>query len=65
MLDLLPTEVWPNPTTGGSTRFASRECSFARSQHASVEGLAAWQPDFEKRREHIYRNMLFGVGSPR
>ena len=29
------------------------------------DGLVEWEPDFEKRREHIFRNMIFGCGDHR
>jgi site-specific DNA-methyltransferase (adenine-specific) len=61
MLDLLPDEVWTNPhyrwcdpcsKSGVFLREIAKRLLFA--------GLVEWEPDFEKRREHIFRNQLFG-----
>src|SRR3954468_19386587 len=61
MLDLLPNEVWTEPgyrwlDPGSKSGVFLREIT-----KRLLEGLADWQPDFDKRREHIYRNMLFGA----
>lgn len=61
MLDLLPTEVWSNP----EYRWLDPCCkSGAILREVAVRllaGLEAWQPDFDKRRDHIFYNMLFGT----
>ena len=60
MLDLLPAEVWSNP----DYKWLDPGCKsgvFLREVAARLlEGLAEWQPDFAKRREHIFRHMLYG-----
>lgn len=60
MLDLLPGEVWSKP----DFKWLDPGCKsgvFLREIAARLlEGLAAWQPDFAKRREHIFRHMLYG-----
>lgn len=61
MLDLLPEEVWRDPTL----RWLDPGCKsgvFLREVvDRLLDGLAAWEPDFEKRREHIFRKMVFGA----
>lgn len=61
MLDLLPDEVWSNP----DYKWLDPSCKsgiFLREIAARLlDGLSQWEPDFVKRREHIYREMLWGV----
>ncbi len=61
MLDVLPVEVWLKP----DYRWLDPACKsgvFLREVAARLlEGLAAWERDFAKRREHIYRRMLWGA----
>lgn len=61
MLDLLPAHVWSEP----DFRWLDPCCKsgvFLREIAARLlDGLATWEPDFVKRRQHIYRNMLFGT----
>jgi Eco57I restriction-modification methylase len=63
MLDLLPDEVWTNPNYRWCDP-CSKSGVFLReiAKRLLFEGLVEWEPDFEKRREHIFRNMLFGCG---
>lgn len=61
MLDLLPAEVWRNPDCrwldpGSKSGVFLREIA----KRLLFEGLVEWEPEFEKRREHIFRNMIFG-----
>ena len=61
MLDLLPAEVW----TQSQYRWLDPVCKsgvFLREIAARLlDGLATWEPDFEKRRDHIFRKMLWGT----
>jgi site-specific DNA-methyltransferase (adenine-specific) len=61
MLDLLPGEVWTDP----DLRWLDPCCKsgvFLREVVVRLlKGLAKWEPDFERRREHIFRNMVFGA----
>jgi Eco57I restriction-modification methylase len=61
MLDLLPGEVWNDP----GLRWLDPVCKsgvFLREVVSRLlDGLAEWEPDFETRREHIFRNMVFGA----
>jgi site-specific DNA-methyltransferase (adenine-specific) len=63
MLDLLPAEVWRNPDYRWLEPF-SKSGVFLReiARRLLFQGLVEWEPDFEKRREHIFRNMIFGCG---
>ena len=60
MLDILPDEVWSNP----EYRWLDPGCKsgvFLREAAVRLlDGLSDWEPDFPTRRDHIYRNMLFG-----
>lgn len=63
MLDLLPENVWSDPTLRWLDPCA-KSGVFLREivKRLLFEGLVDWEPDFEKRREHIFRNMIFGCG---
>lgn len=61
MLDLLPDEIWTDPGMKWLDPFC-KSGIFPREIVARLlVGLAAWEPDFEKRREHIFREMLYGT----
>jgi site-specific DNA-methyltransferase (adenine-specific) len=61
MLDLLPDHVWTNP----EYRWLDPGCKsgiFLREVASRLlDGLSDWEPDHEKRRDHIYRHMLHGA----
>jgi site-specific DNA-methyltransferase (adenine-specific) len=61
MLDLLPSEVWSNP----DLKFLDPVCKtgvFLRECASRLmAGLSVVMPDEDRRREHIFRNMLFGI----
>ncbi len=61
MLDLLPAEVWRHPDYRWLDP-CSKSGVFLREivKRLLFEGLVGWEPDFEKRREHIFSNMIFG-----
>ncbi|MGW9111872.1 Eco57I restriction-modification methylase domain-containing protein [Microbacterium sp. NPDC055683] len=61
MLDLLPAEVWTDPTLRWLDPGLKSGVLLREAAQRLLIGLAAWEPDFEKRREHIFRNMLFGL----
>lgn len=63
MLDLLPDEVWTNPDYRWCDP-CSKSGVFLREivKRLLFKGLVDWEPDFEKRREHVFRNMIFGCG---
>jgi len=61
MLDLLPDEVWSNP----GLKFLDPACKtgiFLReAANRLMAGLRDVMPDEKKRREHIFKNMLYGI----
>lgn len=62
LLDLLPPGVWANPHyrwLDPATKSGSILREVARRL---MVGLASWEPDPDRRAEHIMRNMLFGCG---
>lgn len=63
VLDLLPDEVWCDPYLRWLDPCA-KSGVFLREvvKRLLFEGLVDWEPDFERRREHIFRNMIFGCG---
>lgn len=63
MLDLLPDEVWSDPDLKWLDP-CSKSGVFLREivKRLLFEGLVEWEPDFKKRREHIFRNMIYGCG---
>jgi site-specific DNA-methyltransferase (adenine-specific) len=61
MLDILPEEVWSDPNYRWLDPFSKSGVFLREVASRLLVSLAAWEPDFEKRREHIFRNMLFGT----
>jgi hypothetical protein len=61
MLDLLPATVWRNPKLRWLDPCSKSGAFLREIVSRLIEGLAEWQPDFEKRREHILRQMVFGA----
>jgi site-specific DNA-methyltransferase (adenine-specific) len=60
MLDILPADVWSNPAYRWLDP-ATKSGIFLREAFKRLMiGLKGWEPDPDKRREHILRNMLFG-----
>lgn len=61
MLDLLPGEVWTDPGLRWLDPCCKSGVFLREIVDRLLDGLAEWEPDFEKRREHIFRNMVFGA----
>lgn len=61
MLDLLPDEVWHNPHYKWLDPGCKSGVFLREAASRLLKELAEWQPDFEKRREHVFRNMLYGT----
>lgn len=61
MLDILPAEVWSNPGYKWLDPFCKSGIFLREIASRLLVGLAEWEPDFEKRREHIFQNMLYGT----
>jgi len=61
MLDILPTEVWSDSTLKWLDPCSKSGVFLREIASRLLEGLAEWEPEFEKRREHIFRSMLYGT----
>jgi len=61
MLDILPPEVWSNPDYRWLDPFCKSGVFLREIASRLLVGLEEWEPDFEKRREHIFKNMLYGT----
>ena len=61
MLDILPPQVWKEPDYLWLDPFSKSGIFLREIAARLLVGLAEWEPDFEKRRDHIFRNMLFGT----
>lgn len=60
MLDLLPEHIWSEPEYRWLDPGAKSGVFLREVAKRLMGGLAAWEPDPAKRREHIYRNMVYG-----
>lgn len=63
MLDLLPQEVWHNPDLRWVDPFSKSGIFLREAAARLLVGLAEWEPDFGKRREHVFRTMLHGCAT--
>ncbi|OBB32205.1 restriction endonuclease [Mycolicibacterium fortuitum] len=61
MLDLLPKHVWHDPDYRWLNPFSKSGIFLREIATRLLDGLADWEPDFVARREHIFRNMLYGA----
>lgn len=61
MLDLLPADVWSRPDFVWLDPFSKSGVFLREVATRLFDGLAGWEPDFVKRREHIFRTMLHGA----
>jgi hypothetical protein len=61
MLDLLPAAVWSDPGLRWLDPSTKSGVFLREAASRLLVGLADWQPDFDKRRDHIFRNMLYGT----
>lgn len=61
MLDQLPEAVWSDPGLRWLDPCCKSGVFLREIVSRLLNGLAEWEPDFEKRREHIFRNMVFGA----
>lgn len=53
--------VWTNPDYKWLDPACKSGVILREAAARLLEGLTAWEPDFDKRREHIFGNMLFGT----
>ena len=61
MLDVLPSEVWDKPDYVWLDPFCKSGIFLREAAARLLEGLSDQIPNFEKRRDHIYRKMLWGT----
>jgi len=61
MLDILPAEVWSDPELRWLDPFCKSGVFLREIAARLLGGLATWEPDFERRREHIFRHMIYGT----
>src|SRR5687767_10249577 len=61
MLEILPADIWSKPDLKWLDPFCKSGVFLREIAVRLLEGLADWEPEFYKRREHIYRDMLFGT----
>lgn len=61
MLDILPTHVWSEPHYRWLDPCCKSGVFLREIASRLLTGLEEWEPDFDRRRDHIYRNMLFGA----
>ncbi len=61
MLDLLPDEVWTDPDLKWLDPCCKSGVFLREIASRLLDRLREWEPDFEKRREHVFRSMLYGT----
>lgn len=61
MLDLLPDEVWTDPHLKWLDPCCKSGVFLREIATRLLDRLREWEPDFDRRREHIFRNMLYGT----
>lgn len=61
MLDILPAGVWLNPNYRWLDPATKSGVFLREAFKRLMVGLTEWQPDPDKRREHILRRMLYGA----
>ncbi len=61
MLDILPDDVWGDPDLRWLDPFCKSGVFLREIAGRLLGGLSDWEPDFRKRRAHIFRNMIFGT----
>ncbi len=63
MLDILPDHVWSEPHYKWLDPATKSGIYLRESLKRLMVGLAEWEPDGRKRREHILKNMLYGAAT--
>jgi hypothetical protein len=61
MLDVLPSCVWSAADYRWLDPFCKSGIFLREAAVRLLEGLGEWEPNFERRRDHIYRTMLWGT----
>lgn len=63
MLDLLPGSVWSEPDYRWLDPCSKTGVFLREIVIRLLDGLSEWEPDFKARREHIFRNMVYGTST--
>ena len=63
MLEILPAHVWTEPNYTWLDPATKSGVYLREIFKRLMVGLAEWEPDGKKRREHILKNMLFGAAT--
>ena len=63
MLDILPAHVWSEPNYRWLDPATKSGVFLREAFRRLMVGLADWEPDGSRRREHILKNMLFGAAT--
>lgn len=63
MLDILPEHVWREPDYRWLDPATKSGIYLREAFKRLMVGLAEWEPDGAKRRDHILKNMLFGAAT--
>lgn len=63
MLDILPAHVWSEPHYRWLDPATKSGIYLREVFRRLMVGLAEWEPNGAKRREHILKNMLFGAAT--
>lgn len=62
MLDTLPDELWGNPEAKFLDPFCKSGVFLREIAKRLIKGLEAFEPDLQKRINHIMKNQLYGIG---
>lgn len=62
MLDTLPAELWSNPKAKFLDPFCKSGVFLREIAKRLIKGLESFEPDLQKRIDHIMQNQLYGIG---
>lgn len=62
MLDTLPAELWSNPKAKFLDPFCKSGVFLREIAKRLIKGLETFEPDLQKRINHIMQNQLYGIG---
>lgn len=62
MLDTLPIDLWNNPEAKFLDPFCKSGVFLREIAKRLIEGLESFEPDLQKRIDHIMQNQLYGIG---
>jgi type I restriction-modification system DNA methylase subunit len=61
ILDQLPPEIWRDPAKTWLDNSCGAGAFLIQVKQRLMVGLAEWEPDAEKREQHILHNQIYGV----